>query len=63
MARDGYQCVLTGYEDLTRPIRERTPAVFLKATHILRRLVSEFGADPESEFVSLVSFCVYMNCV
>ncbi|KJA17271.1 hypothetical protein HYPSUDRAFT_206322 [Hypholoma sublateritium FD-334 SS-4] len=51
MARDGYQCALTGYEDVSRPIREKPPAVFLKATHILRRGVGEFCTDPESEFV------------
>ena len=49
MVRDGYTCVITGYEDVSHPARnESDPDMFLQASHILRRSIGNFDKDHTS---------------
>ena len=53
MKRDGHQCILTGFQDISHPSPDKnTPRVFLEACHILlRRDICIPDTDRESDSV------------
>ncbi|KAG5649626.1 hypothetical protein H0H81_002791 [Sphagnurus paluster] len=64
MIRDGYTCVITGYQDSSHPNPvEDTARVRLVAAHILRRAIGEFDEDHNSKsFKSAVTtFDILVN--
>lgn len=57
MIRDGYMCVLTGFQDSSHPKpAEGIPRVRLVGTHILHRAIGEFDNDHNSKSVGYLSF-------
>ncbi|KAF8076877.1 hypothetical protein FPV67DRAFT_1473008, partial [Lyophyllum atratum] len=64
LMRDGYTCVLTGYQDSSHPKRAQgIPKVPLVGAHILRRAIGEFDKDHNSKsFKSAVTtFDILVN--
>jgi hypothetical protein len=56
MIRDGYTCILTGFQDSSHPKpAEGTPKVRLVGAHILRRAIGEFDEDHNSKSVRHLS--------
>ena len=56
MIRDGYTCVLTGFQDSSHPKPAKgTPRVRLVGAHILRRAIGEFDNDHNSKSVGHLS--------
>jgi len=59
--RDGYTCVLTGFQDPSHPATDgNIPSVYLQASHILRRAIGKFDKDPKSDSVGRLSKSLHL---
>jgi len=62
--RDGYTCVITGYQDFSHPkLDANVLEVELVGAHILPRAVGEFDSNPNSEYVGDPFFQSAPHCL